>query len=182
MKRLVLFFLLLILLALAAPLSAHSREKASELEYKKKGFFLGGELAGLMSFDFDNDTVGAPGKLDLLLGYQINPFVSVAADLWTFLCLAWAAEAHVKANFIDSKISPYAVMTAGVVGVVPLESDSATGPIFTYSAGLGGDFHLWRKGTLFAEAKYRGGVNAGAADQNNIAHGIEIGAGFRWLF
>lgn len=179
MKR---FVLLAVLFQLAAvsSLQAQSKPASSEFEYKKKGFFLGGELAGLVGFG-DGDVFGAPGKLDLLAGYQINPYISVAADLWTFWFIAYAAEANVKANFTDSKISPYAVGTIGVVKVISLlDEDEPGGAALTYSAGLGADFHLWKQGTLFAELKYRGG-----SDIDNLSvsvNGVEAGVGFRWVF
>lgn len=184
MKRFLLISLLLILygLALAAPLTVHSQEKTPELDYKKKGFYLGTGLAGLIGID-GSGIAGAPGKLDFLAGYQFNPYVSVGVDLWTFWFLAYAAEAHVKANFIDAKISPYAVATTGVVGVLNVWDDgggqNAVG--LTYSAGAGVDVHLWRRTTLFAEAKYRGAVGLGDLS-SRPGHGAEIGVGFRWMF
>lgn len=182
MKRLILIVLLLVLsgLALFSPLPVHADSSPPELEYKKQGFFLGGVLAGLVGFD-NGSVYGAPGKLDLLAGYQINPYISVAADLWTFWFIAYAAEAHVKANFTDSKISPYAVGTVGVVKVLTLlDEDEPGGAALTYSAGLGADFHLWKQGTLFADVRYRGG-----RDIDNLSlsgHGMEVGVGFRWTF
>lgn len=184
-KKMPLVFLLIALcaLALAVPMPAHSKEKGAEdvLEFKKKGFFLGGDLAGLVGFA-DGDVFGAPGKVDFLAGYQINPYVSVAADLWTFWFIAYAAEARAQVNFTPAKISPYAVATAGVVGILTtLDEDEGGGSAFTYSAGLGADFHLWKRGTLFAELKYRGAA-AFSGGVNDLAHGLEAGVGLRWTF
>lgn len=182
MKKLYLALLLIALcaLALAVPLPAHAKEAAPEPLYKKKGFFLGGEVGGLVAFS--DDVFGAPGKLDFLVGYQINPYVSVAADLWTFWFIAYAAEAQVKVNFTDSKISPYAVGTVGAVGVINVWDDGDDGveSSLTYSAGLGADFHLWKRTTLFAEVKYRGGNEF--SDFNSAGHGLEAGVGLRWTF
>jgi hypothetical protein len=168
-------------LVAAVALPAGASEKAPQTtDYKKKGFFLGGELAGLVGFA-DGDVIGAPGKLDFLVGYQINPYVSIGADLWTFWFVAYAAEAHVKANFTDTKISPYAVGTAGVVGIVNVFDDEEEGlALFTYSAGFGADFHLWKQGTLFTEVKYRGGTAFTKEDLSGTARGVEVGVGFRW--
>jgi hypothetical protein len=165
-------------------LQAQESQPSHVLEYKKSGFFLGGELAALVGFD-DSAVIGAPGKLDLLAGYQINPYVSVAVDLWTFWFIAYAAEAHLKANFTDTKISPYVVGTAGIVGVLNVFDDEEedTGAAFvTYSAGLGIDFHLWKQGTLFAEAKYRGVRLSTFEDISGVVGGLEMGVGFRWTF
>ncbi len=182
MKRIISITLLVGILSSSAirPLNAQEREAPDRFEYKKSGFFLGGELGALVGFG-DGDVFGAPGKLDLLAGYQINPYISVAADLWTFWFIAYAAEAHVKANFTDSKISPYAIGTAGVVGVINVfEEEDTGGAAVTYSAGLGADFHLWRQSTLFAEARYRGG--RGFEEGGPAGHGLEVGVGYRWTF
>ena len=155
-------------------------ETAKTLEYNKKGFILGTELAGFIGFD-EGQVIGAPGKVDLILGYQFNPYISIAADLWTFWFVAYAAEAQIKANFTDSKISPYAIGTAGVIGVINVFDDEEGGSIglATYSAGLGVDFHLSKKGTLFTDLRYRGGTEI---DDQGSANGIEIGVGYRWTF
>lgn len=176
--------LILSVFAILSTTPLQAQEKApKELEFKRSGFFLGGELGALVGFD-EGDVFGAPGKLDLLIGYQINPYISIAADLWTFWFVAYAAEAQVKANFTDTKISPYAVGSAGVVGIVNVFDDEEEGGVgfVTYSAGLGVDFHLWRKGTLFAEIKYRGGRAFTEEDLSGAAHGLEAGVGFRWTF
>ena len=179
MKRFLSILILLALSGLALP--AQSAETKKELDYKKKGVFLGGELGALVGFD-DGELIGAPGKLDFLVGYQINPYVSVAADLWTFWFIAYAAEAHVKANFTDSKISPYAVGTAGIAGVINAFEDGGNSPVgLIYSAGLGVDFHLWKQGTLFTDVRYRGGRSFDD-DLNVNGHGLEMGVGFRWMF
>jgi hypothetical protein len=158
---------------------APAQEPAQAQERKSSGLFLGGEVGALIGFG-DGATLGAPGKVDFLVGYQVNPYFSVGADLWTFWFIAYAAEAHLKANFTDSKISPYAVGTAGVVGVITtLDEDEGGGAAFTYSAGLGADFNLWKRATLFTEARYRG---ATGWEDSPSAHGLEAGVGLRWRF
>ena len=181
MKRLYLAIIFIFLMGLQVSTQA-AESRTSEFKYKKKGFFLGSELGALVGFS-DGEVFGAPGKLDLLLGYQINPYFSVAADLWTFWFIAYGAEAQLKANFTDTKISPYAVGSIGIAGVLNVfddEGDNAT--LLTYSGGLGLDFHLWRKATLFAETKYRGGSTFTNDDISGSGHGMEIGVGFRWIF
>lgn len=168
-------------LFVSKPLCAEENKSADDFQYKKSGLILGGELGALVGFD--GGVYGAPGKLDLLVGYQVNPYFSIGADLWTFWFIAYAGEAHAKVNFTDGKISPYAVGTVGVVRVLTVLDEGEGGATaFTYSAGLGLDLHLWRHGTLFAEAKYRGGMGMNGDSFSDAAHGLEAGVGFRWTF
>lgn len=181
MKRLFSIVLSTILLGFSVSGGA-AESHPHELNYKKKGFFLGTELGALIGFS-DRRTVGAPGKLDLLIGYQINPYISVGADLWTFWFLAYTAEAQVKVNFTDKKISPYAVGSIGAgIALNAFDDDGDNVGFLTYSAGFGVDFHLWRKSTLFAETKYRGGSGFDNGDFLDSEHGMEIGVGCRWIF
>jgi hypothetical protein len=182
MKKIFFAYLHFILMALVFTTSLHAEEKKllDSYEYKKRGFQLGGELTTLIGIAPEAGI--APGKLDFLIGYQVNPHLAFYADLWTLWFLAYAAEFNTKVNFTDAKISPYFTGTVGGGGAFLLEDDDDTfGSFFTYSAGLGVDFHLWRKATLFAEGKYRGAT--GVSDLNDgSVHGLEFGVGLRWTF
>ncbi len=150
--------------------------------WNKPGFFLGTELAAFISPEIDPP--GVPGKIDLLIGYQLTPKVSIAADLWTFWFIGYSAEAHVKVNFNEAKISPYAVGTVGIAGLVNVFNDSSNNvfSFLTYSAGFGGDFHLWKRTVLFTEARYRGGLKLESNQSDQMAHALELGVGLRWHF
>lgn len=168
--------------ASAASLMNEEEKTSATLEYKKSGFHLGGELSGLIGIG--EVSGGAFGKLDFIAGYQFNPYISLNADLWTFWFLAYGVEINPKINFIDAKISPFVTASFGIASVFLLDdSDNTAEAFLTYSAGAGVDIHLSRHGTLYAFGKYRGGTNAlGDIAAGDVAHGVEFGVGFRWLF
>ncbi len=160
-------------------LHSQSISSADTLDYKKQGFQLGAEIGGLIALS--PDVIGAPGKLDFLIGYKFNPYFTLNLDLWTFWFLAYVAEINPKVNFSDSKFSPYLSATFGGGGAFFLnDEDNDIRGFLTYSAGPGNDMHLWKKTTLFTEIKYRGATNFG--DERDLVHGLELGFGVRWTF
>jgi opacity protein-like surface antigen len=168
-------------------LSAQEKGPHDLSGWKKKGFFLGGELSGLIGFyngvkGFQDQTVSGHGKIDLLIGYQLNPYVSLNIDAWALDLVVYGIEFNPRINFTESKISPFLTASVGISVNGVCEETSDCSPI-TYSAGIGTDIHLSRKGTLFAEAKYRGfNGPVGGEAITLLNHGLELGVGFRWTF
>ena len=171
---------------LNTPLSADEKKAPETLEFKKSGFQLGGELSGVIGFGGihfgEEQGTSGHGKIDIILGYQFNPFFSLNADLWAIDLVNIGVEINPRINFTEGRISPFLTASLGIASNLFCEDSNCSPPI-TYSAGVGTDIHLGKKGVVFIETKYRGFSREVEGESASLfTRGLEFGAGFRWMF
>ncbi|MEZ4846438.1 MAG: hypothetical protein R2877_05700 [Bdellovibrionota bacterium] len=87
-----------------------------------------------------------PGKFNLTLGYQLNPYVSLDFRLWDFWLVLLGAEAGATVHLTDTRVSPYVL--GGVGSIITF------GPAPYLFAGGGFDLNISKRTAFFAEAKY----------------------------
>jgi opacity protein-like surface antigen len=126
-----------------------------KVPYRAKGFHANLSLGAVVTFYNCKDSSEClnifpvlPGKIDLTLGYQINPYVSIDTRLWTFWMLVFGAELSPKVHLIHGRFSPFVI---GTVGIVSLFGSRAA----TYiGAGGGIDLYIKKSFSIFAMARY----------------------------
>ncbi len=126
-------------------------------------------------------------RLNLTVGYRLNPYVSLDINLWSMILLS-SAEFSPKINFTKTRISPF-VSTAVGYGTAlrigpsdgPEEQDNSTDFTF-YSAKVGVDGHMSKHTNLYASV---GGMyNATNRNDRSTLERILITPeiGFQWKF
>lgn len=130
-----------------------SLQLKSETNYRPKGFHLGGAVSTLVPFT--HDWIAAlPGKLDFIIGYQFNPYISMDVKLSTFWIVGWEVQAATKINMTNTRISPFISGSIGFAGTIfdlETEGDFTGIPIATsiYTVGAGIDFGLTKRSTIY---------------------------------
>lgn len=125
----------------------------SETDYRPKGFHLGGAVSMIVPFT-DGWVVPLRGKLDFIVGYQFNPYISLDVKLSTLWFIGWQAAASTKINFTNTRISPFITGSIGGAGTYFSLEEEGDFNIITattlYTAGAGVDFGLTKRSTIYA--------------------------------
>ncbi|MCC7460297.1 MAG: hypothetical protein IT286_03245 [Proteobacteria bacterium] len=124
--------------------------------YRAKGFFGSFSVGAIINpgngCDDEDECWGdispvLPGKLDLNVGYQFNPYVSLNARIWNFWIIVNGVELAPVVHLTDSRVSPF--ITGGVGAATVLGSGGA----YAF-AGAGLDIHFTQKANMFVQARY----------------------------
>jgi hypothetical protein len=160
--------LLMVIMILVTTTSIQAEEiKKTTVEFertthKKMGLHAGISLNAVINLygkgDCESDCFTVPpilpGKIDLSVGYQFNPYISLDAKLWTFWLFVWGVEIAPKFSLTDSMVSPFVTATYGVATVL---GEGAT--YFGYGGGV--DIHVSKRTSFFGMARWIGNPQQG---------------------